>query len=120
MSFGMGGESPLLFRLAGKPVVAIDGTGWAPTGATAQFYRSVKDDDPRRVPDITIPGGKPGIIPSHGPLSAVVPGAIDGLITALKQGGRLSFSQVIEPAIELAQGFPVDERLARAIAMHQA
>jgi gamma-glutamyltranspeptidase / glutathione hydrolase len=120
MSFGMGGEAPILFRLAGKPVVAIDGTGWAPTSATPEFYRSVKADDPRRVGDITIPGGKPGIIPSHGPLSAVVPGAVDGLITALKQGGRLSFSEVIQPAIELAQGFPVDERLAHAIAQHQA
>ena len=115
MSFGMGGESPILIRLSGKPVVAIDGTGWAPTGATAEYYRSVKSDDPRRVDDITIPGGKPGIIPSHGPLSAIVPGAIDGLISALRQGGHLSFREVIQPAIELAQGFPIDERLARAI-----
>jgi gamma-glutamyltranspeptidase / glutathione hydrolase len=120
MSFGMGGESPILFRLAGKPVVAIDGTGYAPTGATAEFYRNVKADDPRRVDDITIPGGKPGIIPSHGPLSAIVPGAVDGLISALKQGGTLSFSDVIQPAIELAQGFPIDERLAKAIATSQS
>jgi gamma-glutamyltranspeptidase/glutathione hydrolase len=120
MSFGMGGESPILFRLTGKPVVAIDGTGYAPTGATAEYYKSVKADDPRRVDDITIPGGKPGIIPSHGPLSAIVPGAVDGLIAALKQGGKLSFSEVIQPAIELAEGFPIDERLAKAIASSQA
>src|SRR5712692_7748520 len=36
--FGLGGEMPLLVKLAGKPVVAISGVGVAPAKATVEFY----------------------------------------------------------------------------------
>ena len=37
--FGLGGEMPLLVKLAGKPVVAISGIGTAPAKATVEFLQ---------------------------------------------------------------------------------
>jgi gamma-glutamyltranspeptidase/glutathione hydrolase len=52
-----------------------------------------------------------------GHLSAGVPGAVAGLTEAHRRFGRLSFSEVIEPAIHLAsQGFVIDEYRSRSIA----
>jgi gamma-glutamyltranspeptidase/glutathione hydrolase len=115
-SFGLGGEAPILIKLAGKPVVAINGDGIAPELATAEFYEKLPADDPRRGPFPASISGKSGTIPSYGPLSAVVPGAVDALLLALKDYGTLSFAEVVEPAIELAQGFPADARLAGNLA----
>src|SRR5439155_16018294 len=36
--FGIGGEMPLLVKMAGRPVVAISGVGVAPAKATVEFY----------------------------------------------------------------------------------
>src|ERR1700720_1939922 len=36
--FGLGGEMPLLIKMAGKPPVAISGVGVAPAKATVEFY----------------------------------------------------------------------------------
>jgi gamma-glutamyltranspeptidase/glutathione hydrolase len=115
MSFGMGGEAPILIKLAGKPVVAINGAGIAPELATAKFYETLPADDPRRGPFPAVIGGRSGVIPSFGPLSAIVPSAVDSLLVALENYGTKSFAAVIQPAIELAQGFPADARLSRAL-----
>ena len=50
-----------------------------------------------------------GTIPSTGPLSATVPAVLDACITALDQFGNKASAEVMEPAIELADGFPIDE-----------
>ena len=114
-SFGMGGEAPILIKLSGKNVVAINGVGIAPQTATADFYLKLRADDPRR-PDLATMGSeKAGIIPSYGPLSAIVPGMVDSALLALENYGTMSFAEVIQPAIELAQGFPMYDRLALAI-----
>jgi gamma-glutamyltranspeptidase/glutathione hydrolase len=119
-SFGMGGESPILIKPAGKPVVAINGVGIAPQMATPEFYLKLPANDPRRVDLATMPDGKPGVIPSYGPLSAIVPGMIDSVLLALENYGTMSFAEVAQPAIELAQGFPMYDRLATAIARDEA
>ena len=36
--FGLGGEMPLLVKMAGKPVIAISGIGVAPAKATVDYY----------------------------------------------------------------------------------
>ena len=61
-------------------------------------------------------GSVGGIIPSFGPLSAIVPGAMDALLLALEKYGTKSLAEVIQPAIELAQGFPINASLERALA----
>src|SRR5215472_19369768 len=37
--FGLGGEMPLLVKMAGKPPIAISGVGVAPGKATVEFYQ---------------------------------------------------------------------------------
>lgn len=119
MSFGWGGEAPILIKMAGKPVVAINGAGIAPELATASYYENLPANDPRHGPFPPSISGHSGIIPSDGPLSAIVPGMVDAALLALEKYGTLSFSDVIEPAIELAEGFPVDDRLARTLALDE-
>lgn len=116
MSFGAGGECPMLIKLKNGPVVAINGDGIAPELATAEFYEHLRRDDPRIVQHGTYAASPVGIIPSFGPLSAIVPGAMDALLLALEKYGTKSLAEVIQPAVELAQGFPVNASLARALA----
>lgn len=116
MSFGAGGECPILLKLKDGPVVAINGDGIAPELATAEFYEHLRRDDPRLVSSATVSGGAGGVIPSFGPLSAIVPSAMDSLLLALEKYGTLSLAEVIQPAIEIAQGFPVYAGLASALA----
>ena len=49
------------------------------------------------------------MIPSTGPLAATVPAVLDACVTALDQFGTKSLAEVMQPAIELADGFPIDE-----------
>ena len=113
MSFGAGGECPILIKLKGGPVVAINGDGIAPELATVQYYQSLKANDPRRVTHGTVGGAHAGIIPSFGPLSAIVPSAVDSILLALENYGTMSLGEVIQPAVELAQGFPLNTALER-------
>ncbi|HEX8160582.1 MAG TPA: gamma-glutamyltransferase family protein [Pyrinomonadaceae bacterium] len=55
------------------------------------------------------PPAAPVYIPSTGPLPATVPAVLDACVTALDQFGTKSLAEVMQPAIELADGFPIDE-----------
>ena len=103
--FGLGGEMPLLVKMKAKPVVAISGVGTAPALATVDYYRS-------RTAEGWEKPGHISFIPGQGIRAAIVPGAFDGLILALKQHGSMSFAQVAAPAIEYADGFPIAEEFA--------
>ena len=103
--FGLGGEIPILIKLAGKPVVVISGIGTAPKRATVAFYESRKRELWEQ------PGHMPPM-PAEGILASPVPGVMDGLILALERYGTMSFAQVSAPAIEYADGFPVTEVMA--------
>lgn len=103
--FGLGGEMPLLVKMAGKPVIAISGVGIAPKKATVEFYNQRKPDpweDPNRMPPI----------PAQGILAAITPGVFDGIMLTLQEYGTMSFAQVAEPAIGYAEGFPIAEEFA--------
>ena len=119
-SFGSGGECPMLIKMKGQPVVAINGAGIAPELATAEFYERLRRDDPRLPHLNTIAGGHEGTIPAFGPLSAIVPSAMDSLLLALEKYGTMSLSEVIQPAIELAQGFPLHATVAHALEHYRA
>jgi gamma-glutamyltranspeptidase / glutathione hydrolase len=114
-SFGLGGEAPILIKLKDQKVVAINGAGIAPELATVAFYEKLPADDPRHISMATGADAKAGTIPSFGPLSAIVPGAIDSLLVSLENYGTKTFAEVIQPAVELAQGFPIDARLSHNI-----
>jgi gamma-glutamyltranspeptidase / glutathione hydrolase len=103
--FGLGGEMPLLIKMAGKPVVVISGIGVAPKRATVEYYQNRTAEpweDAARMPGV----------PSQGIRSAVTPGVFDGLMLALQQYGTMTFAQVAQPAIENAEGFPIAEEFA--------
>ncbi|HEX8354523.1 MAG TPA: gamma-glutamyltransferase [Pyrinomonadaceae bacterium] len=95
-----GGETQaLIYNPKTGKVVGINALGVAPTGATAEFYRSKKMKYP----------------PEHGPLAAVTPGTPGGLMTMLAEFGRLSLKDVLDPSIQLADGFPIEAQLANGI-----
>jgi gamma-glutamyltranspeptidase/glutathione hydrolase len=93
----LGGECPMLVRLAGEArVIAVNGNMAAPAKATPEAFRA------RGLADI----------PDSGILAAGVPAAFGALMTALSRWGTLPLAEVIAPAIDLARnGFPVSEGL---------
>jgi gamma-glutamyltranspeptidase / glutathione hydrolase len=106
--FSFGGEAPILIKLKGQKVVVIEGMGQAPMKATREFFVNRSQGDSNG--GTTMPGAKKaGMIPSTGPLSATVPAVLDACVTALDQFGTKTLSEVMEPAIQLADGFPIDE-----------
>ncbi len=106
--FGLGGEMPLLIKMKGKPVVVVSGVGTAPKLATAEWYRQRKAnpwENPAQMPPI----------PSEGIHAAILPGVFDGLMLALQQYGTKSFTEVVAPAIEYADQFPIGEEFSNFI-----
>jgi len=95
-----GGETQaLIYNPQTKKVIAINALGVAPTGATVDFYHSKG----MRFP------------PEYGPLSAITPGTPGGLMVMLADYGKLSLRDVLEPAIRMADGYPIDEETANSI-----
>ena len=104
--FSFGGEVPILIKLKNQKVVVIEGMGQAPMKATREFFVNRSQNESAT----TMPSARRGgLIPSTGPLSATVPAVLDACITALDQFGTKSLAEVMEPAIQLADGFPIDE-----------
>ena len=88
-----GGETQaLIYDPHAKKVIAINGLGMAPTGATPEFFKGKGFKYP----------------PAYGPLAAVTPGTPGGIILMLQDYGTLSLAEVLAPAIELADGYPID------------
>ena len=112
--FGMGGESPILIRTKSGKVWAIAGVGTMPKLATAEFFRARKME-PGEILSVE-PGGMKGIIPVAGIMPALVPGMVEAGLVALREFGTKSFSEMVQPALELAEGFPIDEMRAGSIA----
>src|SRR3954464_12530069 len=49
--------------------------------------------------------------PSNGPLGATLPAMVDAMALALETKGTMHLAEVMQPAIELADGFPMYEFL---------
>jgi gamma-glutamyltranspeptidase/glutathione hydrolase len=99
-TLGCGGETQaLIYNPKTKKVIGINALGVAPTGATVEFYKSKGMKTP----------------PEYGPLAAVTPGTMGGLMTMLAEYGKLSLAEVLGPAIEMADGYPIEAQLANAI-----
>lgn len=95
-----GGETQaLIYNPHTKQVIAINALGVAPTGATAEFYQSKGMKYP----------------PEYGPLAAVTPGTPGGLMTMLAEYGRLSLAEVLAPAMQMAEGYPIEAQTANSI-----
>ena len=110
--FSFGGEVPILIKLKGQKVVVIEGMGQAPMKATREFFvnHAQNEKGAPALTSTTMAGAKTGgLIPSTGPLAATVPGVLDACVVALDQFGTKTLAEVMEPAIQLADGFPLDE-----------
>jgi gamma-glutamyltranspeptidase / glutathione hydrolase len=111
--FGIGGEMPVIIKMAGQPPMVISGVGVAPAKATVEFYA-------RRSPEPWEDSARMPPVPMQGILSAITPGVFDGLILALDKYGTKSFAEVVEPAIEYAdQGFPMLEEFGGMLHSYQ-
>ncbi|MFT5350963.1 MAG: gamma-glutamyltranspeptidase/glutathione hydrolase [Planctomycetota bacterium] len=95
-----GGETQaLIYNPKQKKIIGINALGVAPTGATAAFFM---DKGFKYPPDL-------------GPLAAVTPGTPGGLMTMLAEWGRLSLAEVLAPAIQMADGYPMEHDTANRI-----
>jgi len=112
--FGFGGEAPILVRTKEGKVFAIAGVGTMPQLGTADFYRK-HTLTPLEIDDPPGPNGLKDWVPVVGILSTLVPGMVDAAIVAEREFGTKSFAEVLQPAIELADGFPLDEFRALSI-----
>ncbi|HUP02953.1 MAG TPA: gamma-glutamyltransferase family protein [Bryobacteraceae bacterium] len=111
---GLGGEAPILVRAKDGKVYSIAGVGTMPKLATPEFFRNhkVTADEMEEPPD---PKGLKEFLPVVGILPALVPGTPEAALVALRYFGTKSFGEVVEPAIELADGFPIDEMRTNVI-----
>jgi len=95
-----GGETQaIIYNPTTKKVISINALGVAPTGATAEFFKSKGYDYP----------------PEYGPLAAVTPGTPGGLCFMLAEYGTMSLKQVLAPAMQMADGYPMEDETARSI-----
>ena len=111
--FGFGGEAPILIRTKTGRVIALAGVGTMPKAATAEFFRNRKML-PGEVQNLE-PNGLKGMVPVAGLMPALVPGMVEAGLVALREFGVKSFGEVIQPAIDLADGTPLDEQRAGSI-----
>ena len=112
--FGLGGESPILVRTKAGKVYAVAGVGTMPKLATADFFRQRKLK-PDEIVDPPTGNGLKNWVPVAGVLSALVPGMVEAVLVTLREFGTKSFSEAVQPAIELADGFPIDEMRVSSI-----
>jgi gamma-glutamyltranspeptidase/glutathione hydrolase len=93
---GVGSDAVLLiYNSRDKKVYSINAEPRAPKLATIEWYQKNN-------------GGK--IPESDGLLSGGIPGVVDAWYTLLDRWGTMSFEQVLQPAIDLAEnGFPLSE-----------
>lgn len=95
-----GGETQaLIYNPHTGKVIGINALGVAPSGATAEFYKSKKMKYP----------------PEYGPLAAVTPGTPGGILVMLAEYGKLSLKDVLAPSIQLADGYPIEAQLSNTI-----
>ena len=100
---GVGSDAVLLiYNAREKKVYSVNAEPRAPKLATIEWYEKNN-------------GGK--IPESNGLLSGGLPGVVDAWYTLLDRWGTMSFEQVLQPAIDLAEnGFPLSEYGASYIA----
>lgn len=95
-----GGEmQALIYNPKTGKVIGVNAHGVAPTGATAEFYKSKGYAYP----------------PEYGPLAAVTPGTPGGLMEILAEFGTMSLKEVLAPAMTMAAGYPIEAQTANSI-----
>jgi gamma-glutamyltranspeptidase / glutathione hydrolase len=100
-----GGETQaLIYHPTLGKVIGINALGVAPTGATPAYYKSKGHRYP----------------PEFGPLAAITPGTPGGLLVMLAEYGTMSLGDVLAPAIQMADGYPIEAETANSIERNKA
>ncbi len=96
-SCGIGGEVPtLIYTAKERKTYAVSGMGWSAKAFTGDWCREHGID----------------LIPGDGYLPACVPAVVGTWTTALARFGTMSFAEVLQPTIDLAEnGFPAYDSL---------
>jgi gamma-glutamyltranspeptidase/glutathione hydrolase len=97
---GWGGETQaLIYDPNRKKVIGINALGAAPSGATPDYFLEQEMEYP----------------PEFGPLAAVTPGTPGGLMVMLAEFGTMSLAEVLEPSMQMAAGYPIEQQAADAM-----
>jgi gamma-glutamyltranspeptidase / glutathione hydrolase len=108
MMVGVGGDLfAIVYAAKEHKLFVLNASGMAPSGATLAHFNELgyRADPATWGPSSGMPQG--GILP------VTVPGAVWGWDAVQRRFGKLTFKEVLEPAIEYADGgFPVSERIA--------
>jgi gamma-glutamyltranspeptidase / glutathione hydrolase len=100
-----GGETQaIIYNPKTKKIIGINALGVAPTGATPEFFKDKGMNYP----------------PQYGPLAAVTPGTPGGLMYILAEYGTMSLKDVLAPAMQLADGYPIEAQTANAMERDKA
>ncbi len=105
-STGLGGDAfALVYLNKTNELKALNASGRAPYATSVETLRNLGYQN----------------MPSTGIHTVTIPGALDGWCSLLDRYGTMSLSQVLAPAIELAEhGFPVTEIIAHTWKMSKA
>jgi gamma-glutamyltranspeptidase/glutathione hydrolase len=108
MMVGVGGDLfAVIYVAKDRKIYVLNASGMAPSGAGVECFNKLGYG---WNPNNWGPGSG---MPPHGILTVTVPGAVWGWQSALTRFGKLTFKEVLEPAVNYAQsGFPVSERIA--------
>jgi len=95
---GMGGDLfAIVWDAEKNELTALNASGRSPSSLSLDYFQ--KNDMTK--------------IPSHGPLPVSVPGCVDGWFELHEKYGKLTISEILQPAIDYAEnGFPVTELIA--------
>ena len=96
-STGIGGDCFCLYAPEGSAnIIAFNGSGKAPAGASVDWYQANGFTEIER----------------NTPHSVTVPGAVDAWATLINDHGRKPLSELLQPAIRYAQhGYPIASRV---------
>jgi gamma-glutamyltranspeptidase/glutathione hydrolase len=100
--FGFGGEAPaIIYDAKTAKVSVINGQGTAPGLAKPEVFADA------------------GVIPGNGPNGGTLPAMLDSMCLALQNFGTMSLAQVMAPALEFADGFPMYDFLRKVFVSQQ-
>ncbi|WP_257667883.1 gamma-glutamyltransferase [Parapedobacter tibetensis] len=99
----IGGGGFMVCRNADGSFASLDFREVAPVAAKMDMYL---DDEGNPITDLSL----------RGQLASGVPGVVDGMVKAHERYGKLEWTQLLQPAILLAQqGFPITTRQAQEL-----
>jgi gamma-glutamyltranspeptidase / glutathione hydrolase len=101
----IGGGGFLVARMADGTVAALDFRETAPLRATRDMFLDARGNLTDRS--------------TVGHLAAGVPGSVAGMWSAHQRFGSLPWSELVQPAVNLAAGIVVHERLARSLQTYE-